>query len=71
MNISKLILINLMQLSTFLLIKRLRTKFILFLKIIKKANIPGFRKGMYLWYDKKQYEKAVIVDEVNKLIQEN
>ncbi|MFL2603877.1 MAG: trigger factor [Flavobacteriaceae bacterium] len=38
----------------------------------KKANIPGFRKG-HVPYGmiKKQYEKAVIADEVNKLIQEN
>ena len=38
----------------------------------KKANIPGFRKGhVPFGMIKKQYEKAVIVDEVNKLIQEN
>ncbi len=38
----------------------------------KKADIPGFRKGhVPFGMIKKQYEKAVIVDEVNKLIQEN
>lgn len=38
----------------------------------KKANIPGFRKGhVPFGMIKKQYEKAVIADEVNKLIQEN
>tara|TARA_B100001287_G_C22669084_1_gene524333 strand:+ start:286 stop:1611 length:1326 start_codon:yes stop_codon:yes gene_type:complete len=38
----------------------------------KKANIPGFRKGhVPFGMIKKQYERAVIVDEVNKLIQEN
>ena len=37
----------------------------------KKANIPGFRKGhVPFGMIKKQYEKAVIADEVNKLIQE-
>ena len=38
----------------------------------KKANIPGFRKGnVPLGIIKKQYQKAVKVDEVNKLITEN
>ena len=38
----------------------------------KKANIPGFRKGhVPFGMIKKQHEKAVIADEVNKLIQEN
>jgi len=38
----------------------------------KKANIPGFRKGhVPMGMVKKQYGKAVLVDEVNKLIQEN
>ncbi len=38
----------------------------------KKANIPGFRKGhVPFGMIKKQYEKAVIADEVNKLLQEN
>jgi len=37
----------------------------------KKANIPGFRKGeVPMGMVKKQYGKAVLVDEVNKLIQE-
>ncbi len=37
----------------------------------KTANIPGFRKGhVPLGLVRKQYGKAVIVDEVNKLIQE-
>ena len=38
----------------------------------KKANIPGFRKGnVPLGIIKKQYQKAVKADEVNKLITEN
>lgn len=38
----------------------------------KKANIPGFRKGhVPMGLIKKQYETAVIADEVNKLLQEN
>ncbi|NHF58300.1 trigger factor [Flavobacteriaceae bacterium TP-CH-4] len=38
----------------------------------KQANIPGFRKGQVpLGLIKKQYGKAVLVDEVNKLIQDN
>lgn len=37
----------------------------------KQANIPGFRKGhVPMGMVKKQYGKAVLVDEVNKLIQE-
>ncbi len=44
-------------------------------KILKdyksKANVPGFRKGhVPMGMIKKQYEKSVIIDEVNKLIQE-
>lgn len=38
----------------------------------KQANIPGFRKGQVpMGMIKKQYGKAVLVDEVNKLIQDN
>ena len=38
----------------------------------KSANIPGFRKGhVPMGMIKKQYETAVTVDEVNKLLQEN
>lgn len=38
----------------------------------KKANIPGFRKGLVpMGMIKKQHGKSVLVDEVNKLIQEN
>ncbi|TAI46980.1 trigger factor [Flagellimonas allohymeniacidonis] len=38
----------------------------------KQANVPGFRKGQVpLGLIKKQYGKAVLVDEVNKLIQDN
>lgn len=38
----------------------------------KNANIPGFRKGAVpMGLIKKQYEKAVIFDEVNKLLQES
>lgn len=37
----------------------------------KKANIPGFRKGhVPMGLVKKQYGKAVLVDEVNKLLQD-
>jgi len=37
----------------------------------KTANIPGFRKGhVPMGMVKKQYEKAVLVDEVNKLLQD-
>jgi trigger factor len=37
----------------------------------KSANIPGFRKGhVPMTMVKKQYGKAVLVDEVNKLLQE-
>ncbi len=38
----------------------------------KQANIPGFRKGKVpMGLIKKQYGKAVLLDEVNKLIQDN
>ncbi|WP_282054655.1 trigger factor [Maribacter luteus] len=38
----------------------------------KQANIPGFRKGhVPMGMIKKQYGKAVLVDEVNKLLQDN
>ncbi len=38
----------------------------------KKANIPGFRKGhVPMGMVKKQYGKSVMIDEVNKLLQEN
>lgn len=38
----------------------------------RQANIPGFRKGhVPMGLVKKQYGKAVLVDEVNKLLQEN
>lgn len=38
----------------------------------KQANIPGFRKGQVpMTLIKKQYGKAVLVDEVNKLLQDN
>ena len=38
----------------------------------KNANIPGFRKGhVPMGMVKKQYGKAVLVEEVNKLLQEN
>ncbi len=38
----------------------------------KTANIPGFRKGhVPMGMVKKQYGKAVLIDEVNKLIQES
>jgi len=37
-----------------------------------KANIPGFRKGKVpMSLVKKQYGKSVMIDEVNKLLQEN
>lgn len=37
----------------------------------KKANIPGFRKGYVpMGMIKKQYGKSVMIDEVNKLLQE-
>ena len=37
----------------------------------KSANIPGFRKGhVPMTLVKKQYGKAVLVDEVNKLLQD-
>ena len=38
----------------------------------KNANIPGFRKGQVpMGLIKKQYGRAVLVDEVNKLLQDN
>jgi len=38
----------------------------------KKANIPGFRKGhVPMGLVKKQYEKSVMIDEVNKLLQDS
>ena len=38
----------------------------------KKANIPGFRKGhVPLGMVKKQYGKSIMIDEVNKLIQDS
>lgn len=38
----------------------------------KNANIPGFRKGQVpMGLIKKQYGKSVLVDEVNKLLQDN
>ncbi len=38
----------------------------------KKANIPGFRQGQVpMGLVKKQYGKSVMVDEVNKLLQES
>lgn len=38
----------------------------------KKANVPGFRKGhVPVGLIKKQFGKAVLVEEVNKLLQEN
>ncbi len=37
----------------------------------KKANIPGFRKGQVpMGMVKKQYGKSIMIDEVNKLLQE-
>ena len=38
----------------------------------KSANVPGFRKGQVpMGLVKKQYGKAVTIDEVNKLLQES
>lgn len=38
----------------------------------KQANIPGFRKGQVpIGLIKKQYGKAVLVDEINKLLQDH
>lgn len=38
----------------------------------KNANIPGFRKGhVPMGMIKKQYEQAVVADEVNKILREN
>jgi trigger factor len=38
----------------------------------KSANIPGFRKGQVpMGLVKKQYGKAVTIDEVNKLLQQS
>ncbi len=38
----------------------------------RKANIPGFRKGhVPMSLVKKQYGKSVMIDEVNKLLQES
>src|SRR5690606_31486686 len=38
----------------------------------KNANIPGFRKGQIpMNLVKKQYGKAVLLDEVNKILQES
>ena len=38
----------------------------------KKANIPGFRKGhVPMGMVKKQYGKSIMIDEVNKLLQES
>lgn len=38
----------------------------------RKANIPGFRKGhVPLGMVKKQYGKSIVIDEVNKLLQES
>ena len=38
----------------------------------KKANVPGFRKGnVPMGMIKKQYGKSVMIDEVNKLLQES
>ena len=38
----------------------------------KKANVPGFRKGhVPMGLVKKQYGKAVLVDEVNKMLQDS
>ncbi|MEO9513439.1 MAG: trigger factor [Flavobacteriaceae bacterium] len=38
----------------------------------KQANVPGFRKGQVpMGLIKKQYGKAVLVDEINKLLQDN
>lgn len=38
----------------------------------KKADVPGFRKGhVPMGMIRKQYEKSVMIDEVNKLLQES
>ncbi len=38
----------------------------------KKADIPGFRKGhVPMGMVKKQYGKSIMIDEVNKLLQES
>ena len=38
----------------------------------KKADIPGFRKGhVPMGMIKKQYGKSIMIDEVNKLLQES
>ena len=38
----------------------------------KKADIPGFRKGhVPMGMIKKQYEKSIMIDEVNKLLQDS
>ena len=38
----------------------------------KKADIPGFRKGhVPIGMIKKQYEKSIMIDEVNKLLQDS
>ncbi|MCK5782387.1 MAG: trigger factor [Flavobacteriales bacterium] len=38
----------------------------------KNANVPGFRKGLVpMGMIKKQYGKAVLIDEVNKILQES
>lgn len=38
----------------------------------KKASIPGFRKGFVpMSLIKKQYEKSVVIDEVNKMLQDS
>ena len=38
----------------------------------KTANIPGFRKGhVPMGMVKKQYGKAVLIDEVNKILQDS
>jgi trigger factor len=37
----------------------------------KNANVPGFRKGMVpMGLIKRQYEKAVLAEEVDKLMQD-
>jgi trigger factor len=38
----------------------------------KKADVPGFRKGhVPMGMIKKQYGKSIMIDEVNKLLQES